>query len=56
MKVPQFDRWSQELWNMYVHKKIKELLYKIIGNMVSKKSAESMQKSNHLITMPGQSA
>ena len=22
MKVPQFDRWSQELWNLYVHKSI----------------------------------
>ena len=21
MKVPQFSRWSQELWNLYVHKK-----------------------------------
>ena len=21
MKVPQFSRWSQELWNIYVHKK-----------------------------------
>ena len=20
MKVPQFDRWSQELWNQYIHK------------------------------------
>jgi hypothetical protein len=20
MKVPQFERWSQELWNMYIHK------------------------------------
>jgi hypothetical protein len=20
MKVPQFDKWSQELWNQYIHK------------------------------------
>ena len=25
MKVPQFDRWSQELWNMYVHKTDKRI-------------------------------